>query len=308
MNGERSSRPYLYQHYLTICDGDVVEEKNIRRQNFVSADIGENKAAVLAARYSQAYGMEINCCDQYISSTDHLKQVCFAISGNPYKLIPVIVGCVDNNATRALIAQYMEENKAYGNEAYWLDGGNEEFSGQVILGSCYPRGPGHYNRTNVPIRIATPMVTQVYPEVLEVTDKRPDEMSCDDRAVSFPQCIATNITMATLMLDFCNHFINMPEAGLPSNMVTFDVKRVNFSTTFNTDETCEKARSTPIWTRPTLKVDAKEKAKAAAETAVTTEVTQEAPPAPQVTNFRPSRTISHSISTSYSTNRRSDMF
>lgn len=41
-----------------ICDGDVVEEKNLVRQNFIPADLGENKARVLAERYSSVFGME----------------------------------------------------------------------------------------------------------------------------------------------------------------------------------------------------------------------------------------------------------
>ena len=31
-----------------ICDGDIVEEKNLVRQNFTPADLGENKAKVLS--------------------------------------------------------------------------------------------------------------------------------------------------------------------------------------------------------------------------------------------------------------------
>ena len=41
-----------------ICDGDVVEQKNLVRQNFIPADLGENKAQVLAERYSTVFGME----------------------------------------------------------------------------------------------------------------------------------------------------------------------------------------------------------------------------------------------------------
>ena len=41
-----------------ICDGDIVEEKNLVRQNFTPADLGENKAKVLAERYSSVFGME----------------------------------------------------------------------------------------------------------------------------------------------------------------------------------------------------------------------------------------------------------
>ena len=35
---------------IIMCDGDVVKEKNLIRQNFVRQDIGHNKAKVLAER------------------------------------------------------------------------------------------------------------------------------------------------------------------------------------------------------------------------------------------------------------------
>ena len=50
------NRPVRY----IICDGDVVEEKNLVRQNFTPADLGENKAQVLAERYSTVFGMPNN--------------------------------------------------------------------------------------------------------------------------------------------------------------------------------------------------------------------------------------------------------
>ena len=43
---------------ILVCDGDVVEEKNLIRQNFVEQDVGRNKAQVLAERYSAAFGIE----------------------------------------------------------------------------------------------------------------------------------------------------------------------------------------------------------------------------------------------------------
>ena len=42
---------------IIVCDGDVVEEKNLIRQNFVRQDIGHNKAKVLAERYAGAFGI-----------------------------------------------------------------------------------------------------------------------------------------------------------------------------------------------------------------------------------------------------------
>ena len=43
------------KYNFTIVDGDVVEEKNLIRQNFIENDIGKNKAKVLAERYSKAF-------------------------------------------------------------------------------------------------------------------------------------------------------------------------------------------------------------------------------------------------------------
>lgn len=50
-----------------ICDGDIVEEKNLVRQNFTPADLGENKAKVLAERYSSVFGMET----EYVPEFNH---------------------------------------------------------------------------------------------------------------------------------------------------------------------------------------------------------------------------------------------
>lgn len=262
-NGRRPTQPSF--HTLTIVDGDEVEEKNIRRQNFVVNDIGKNKADVLQERYSVAYGLEIACCNRYVSSPDHLREIASSNMSDTSvhtRSIPVFIGCVDNNATRALIAQTMDLLSSCGVRAYWLDGGNEEFSGQVVLGNNLGDKFDSYTtrelertiKSDDSIRVNMPVVTQVFPEILDVTDKRPDQMSCDDRAVSYPQCIATNITMATLMLNFCNFFINMPDQ-LQTWMVNFDVKKINFGTSFNTIEDFSRVCNNPVWRTPSLQVN-----------------------------------------------------
>lgn len=64
-------RPVRY----IICDGDVVEEKNPVRQNFTPADLGENKARVLAERYSTVFGMETEYIPDFIEDEDRLKKL-----------------------------------------------------------------------------------------------------------------------------------------------------------------------------------------------------------------------------------------
>lgn len=52
---------------IKLIDFDGVEGKNILRQNFIPSDVGENKAKVLASRYSQIYeGITVSYIDKYI--------------------------------------------------------------------------------------------------------------------------------------------------------------------------------------------------------------------------------------------------
>ena len=49
---------------VILCYGDLVEVKNLGRQNFIEADLGKNKAMVLAERYSNAFGIETSYIPQ----------------------------------------------------------------------------------------------------------------------------------------------------------------------------------------------------------------------------------------------------
>ena len=44
---------------LILIDADIVEQKNVLRQNFCDAEIGLNKAQTLALRYSLSWGIKI---------------------------------------------------------------------------------------------------------------------------------------------------------------------------------------------------------------------------------------------------------
>lgn len=72
--------PHLYRllHALDrpvkviIADGDIVEEKNLVRQNFIAADLGRNKAQVLAERYASAFGIEAQYIPEFIECEERL--------------------------------------------------------------------------------------------------------------------------------------------------------------------------------------------------------------------------------------------
>ena len=58
-----------------ICDGDKVEEKNLLRQNFSPVDLGENKARVLAERYSTVFGLEAEYVPAFIEKLETLMEL-----------------------------------------------------------------------------------------------------------------------------------------------------------------------------------------------------------------------------------------
>jgi hypothetical protein len=51
---------WLLNPNIYLIDGDIVESKNCARQNFIPADVGKNKAEVLATRYSKAFDTKIS--------------------------------------------------------------------------------------------------------------------------------------------------------------------------------------------------------------------------------------------------------
>ena len=109
--------PHLYRLLYTldrpsrfvICDGDIVAEKNLIRQNFSPADLGENKAKVLAERYASVFGMEAAYVPSFVEDLDTLMKL---ITPRGWELeehscrrtmeMVLLLGAVDNNRSRQL--------------------------------------------------------------------------------------------------------------------------------------------------------------------------------------------------------------
>lgn len=197
-----------------ICDGDVVEQKNLVRQNFIPADLGENKARVLAERYSNVFGMETEYVPEFIESEERLRELVtpkkWYSDYYPRTEIEreqvILIGAVDNNRSRQMC------HKAFyqANELIYIDSGNSEHTGQVV---CGIRSGG---------RTLYKPVGKLYPEVLSDTDKFPTELSCAEASVSAPQAMTANITAATAVVDMIYNILTLGETR---------VRQVTFATT-----------------------------------------------------------------------------
>ena len=73
-----------------LIDGDVVEPKNVLRQNFVNSEVNMSKAEI-AKKWDFAYVPE------FLTDTSIIDEIIAQEEGTP-----VLVGCLDNNATRKI--------------------------------------------------------------------------------------------------------------------------------------------------------------------------------------------------------------
>ena len=162
-----------------IHDGDIVEEKNILRQNFMPGDIGKNKATVMAERHIRAFGTNI------FSHTEMFESRTFSRANKAY----IFIGCVDNNAARreiamtfsSLLSSYDQLTK----KSIWLDAGNEKKTGQVVFGSK-----------------TVPDITDIYNELLLKKHDSTVQVSCADRMLEDEQNLFVNLTAANILLNY----------------------------------------------------------------------------------------------------------
>jgi len=110
--------------HLAFVDPDRVELRNVGRQNFAPAEVGQNKAWALMQRCNRAFGLDV-VAQQARFSADMID-----VQYNDD--LRLVVGCVDNNAARRDIHDVVAKQKG---RLWWLDCGNHRHSGQVLLGN-----------------------------------------------------------------------------------------------------------------------------------------------------------------------------
>lgn len=185
---------------VLLCDGDTVSPGNLRRQYFLPKDVNKKKALVLAERYGAAYGLAISAYPEYlVPSTDFRA------------LVPegsLVVGCVDNAATRRLLHERLScyEDVVYvdaGNAAVELpeDGPlsraeririrNSGWEGQVL---CGVRRRGE---------TVAPFPAEQIPDlIVDDGESLPSEVRCGQVVVSNPQRLLTNEWAAMVLMSY----------------------------------------------------------------------------------------------------------
>ena len=140
---------------LILIDGDIVEEKNLVRQNFIEQDIGQNKAEVMASRYGPHLINENGAIfiDKYIADSERyekltaedkdfyfdfeemytlLERYSIPYAQRGMKYSRVVFNLVDNNIARQTLHKIVSGMLDNDYKTYVIDVGNDMYNGQAF--------------------------------------------------------------------------------------------------------------------------------------------------------------------------------
>lgn len=194
-------------HNLRLVDRDRVEAKNLCRQNFYRADLGRFKAQVLAERLAASYGVgvEYAICPLEELSLNHRGYL--------------TIGCVDNPAARERLQwagsqafgsgriSYHRSGGGIEGECWYIDAGNGEHSGQVLIGNCLTKECGQAFRPDDGVCGKLPLPTVQQPGLLAPEAKSVRRAGCAERIAANEQSPVINQMMASLVVTFVHKLL-----------------------------------------------------------------------------------------------------
>jgi PRTRC genetic system ThiF family protein len=186
---------------VIVYDPDDVSEANLGRQLFAPADVGRNKAAVLVTRSNAWYGTKWTAVP---ARFEH------GADGD----INIVVTCVDSARARVDIGREIDRQNG-GGTFYWLDLGNRERDGQVVLG--IPAQSAEHKAYTYRL----PTVLELFPELHRPGADRAQGPSCSLAQALERQELFVNQAVATPALQllwqifrygrttWCGAFVNL---------------------------------------------------------------------------------------------------
>jgi hypothetical protein len=229
---------YRNDGFLLLADPDGIEEKNMANQLFTPGTIGKKKAEVLAKRYSAAYNLNIHSYTEgYIESVELLKSLYSTeyinvpnYSSYDMMVLPILIGCVDNNWTRRIFHEFFEKVPTL----LYLDAGNEAAKVPDDFSTRPKNNWSHeeivtYNESGWTGQIVAGLkingktllepAAVRFPDIMDddESESRPSELSCQELSASDPQRLNTN-RMAALALS--TYLSEIFDCGTISNCMT----------------------------------------------------------------------------------------
>lgn len=183
---------------VEFYDADTVEPQNIPRQRFYPAELGLNKAVALAARYSMRYGLRIGGVPAHFKALERHDWYNTTLT--------ILVGCVDGPEGRQALHASLEQEKPY---RWWLDLGNHQTSGQVLIGShsnVSELGTA-FSLQTLCTRLPSPGL--LHPELLEPLQRSEQEAQHPERCAHLDvQGLTVNQQVSAIATDYLHRLLS----------------------------------------------------------------------------------------------------
>jgi len=159
--------------FVRLWDDDIITNANLGRQRFSECETGLHKSVALVNR--------INRCEGTNWKAETRKFERDSLGRLPeHAQATIYITCVDNVQARFGVAEILKElsNRRYHRDEpkYWLDFGNSQHTGQVILSTIgeiqQPNSEKYETVANLPF------VTDEYGELLKQSEQSDDTPSC----------------------------------------------------------------------------------------------------------------------------------
>lgn len=201
--------------HVILVDDDIVTEYNLGRQLFTENEIGLNKAVCIATRINRFFGFGwegiIGRYPNDISRTAN-----------------ITITCVDNVKSRLEIGKFLANTKTNHDECkpmYWMDFGNAQYTGQIILGSIkdVPQPKSSKYKTVGKL----PCVDEEYD--LQSVDEAESGPSCSMAEALRKQDLFVNSTLANIGCCMLWHLISggsVEQRGAYMNLSSMNVRPI----------------------------------------------------------------------------------
>ncbi len=200
---------------IILVDGDTVEPQNLGRQNFLREDLGRFKAQALAERLARQFDRPVAYSLKYLTAD--------RLGGRPHALnCHLVIGCVDN----ALARQAIEAGMRQIHSGWWVDAGNSENWGQILIGNADIEQMGRIFDPEDQTCVALPLPSIQRPELLLEAAPVEDDPDCAVAVQLGDQSPTINQNMAALVLEVVRRLIDgtCPWMALFLDMDTGEMK------------------------------------------------------------------------------------
>lgn len=200
---------------IEIYDGDTVEPKNLKRQNFVKDDIDKTKVEALIDRLSNQvlepptfiphteFIVDVDDIDgdepdDVINSDDFIANILMTTEEDEDLYF---ISAVDNISTRRLLNKIASELGESDVKIVQIDSGNNDQGGQVVLYANYDVNDEEFLKESTTVTL--PSMLELYPEIDVIKDHQDENpgivRTCADEAESKPQAMMANVRNGELI-------------------------------------------------------------------------------------------------------------